>query len=117
MGTQSELIIYTTEDDKTQVAVRLDEETVWLTQEQMAESFQRDKSTISRHISFMNSVPMLTQDEVFRQFGLKSERVVLGISISGGNPKGERKRQKCENRSLRIFANPLWHTDFAPRKV
>ena len=47
---KSELIIYTTEDGKTQVDVRFDEETVWLTQEQMAELFQRDKSTISRHI-------------------------------------------------------------------
>ena len=50
MDNNSELIIYTTEYGRTQVDVRFDDDTVWLTQEQMAELFQRDKSTISRHI-------------------------------------------------------------------
>lgn len=44
------LIIYTTKDGITKVDVTFDEETVWLTQQQIAELFQRDKSTISRHI-------------------------------------------------------------------
>jgi predicted transcriptional regulator len=46
----NQMIIFTTEDKKVSVNVRLDEETVWLTLDQMAELFDRDKSTISRHI-------------------------------------------------------------------
>lgn len=46
----SNMIIYTTEDGLTKIETTFDEDTVWLTQDQMAELFQRDKSTISRHI-------------------------------------------------------------------
>ena len=44
------IIIFKTEDDKISVDVRFDEETAWLSLDQMAELFERDKSTISRHI-------------------------------------------------------------------
>ena len=47
---KGELIIYQTEDGLTKIDVRMENETVWLSLEQMAELFQRDKSTISRHI-------------------------------------------------------------------
>lgn len=50
MNGLSEMIIYTTEDGMTKVDVNFDGDTVWLTMNQMAELFQRDKSTISRHI-------------------------------------------------------------------
>ena len=46
----SNIIMYTTEDGLTKIEVTFDEDTVWLSLEQMAELFQRDKSTISRHI-------------------------------------------------------------------
>lgn len=46
----SELILYQTEDGRTRMQVRLDGETVWLSLNQMADLFQRDKSVISRHI-------------------------------------------------------------------
>ena len=46
----TELIIYQTEDGRTKIDVHMENETVWLSLEQMAELFQRDKSTISRHI-------------------------------------------------------------------
>lgn len=42
--------MYTTEDGLTKIEVTFDEDTVWLSLDQMAELFQRDKSTISRHI-------------------------------------------------------------------
>lgn len=47
----NEIIIYQTEDGVTKISVTLDSDTVWLTQAQMAELFQRDVSVISRHIS------------------------------------------------------------------
>jgi len=47
---QSHIEIYQAEDGKTEIAVRLVEETVWLNLMQMTDLFQRDKSVISRHI-------------------------------------------------------------------
>ena len=47
---KGEIVIYQTQDGITQLDVRLDGDTVWITQEQMTLLFQRDKSTISRHI-------------------------------------------------------------------
>ena len=47
---KSELIMYQTEDGKTKIDVRLENETVWLSQAQIAELFQRDRSVISKHI-------------------------------------------------------------------
>ena len=46
----SELLIYTTNDGITKVDVTFEDETVWLTQEQMSELFQKAKSTINEHI-------------------------------------------------------------------
>ena len=45
-----EVVIYTSDDGITKINVNLHDETVWLSLDQMAELFQRDKSTISRHI-------------------------------------------------------------------
>lgn len=50
MDNRGEIIIYQTEDGLTKINVNLQNETVWLSLDQMAELFQRDKSTISRHI-------------------------------------------------------------------
>ena len=47
---KSEVILYQTEDGGTRIEVRLQGETVWLSLNQMAELFQRDKSVISKHI-------------------------------------------------------------------
>ena len=47
----SDLLLYQTEDGETKLEVSLSGETVWLTQAQMCELFQRDKSVISRHIN------------------------------------------------------------------
>lgn len=44
------IILYQTEDGKSKIEVTLCNNTVWLTADQMAELFQRNKSTISRHI-------------------------------------------------------------------
>ncbi len=46
----SQIIMYQTEDGITKIETTFDNETVWLSLDQMAELFQRDKSTISRHI-------------------------------------------------------------------
>ena len=48
---KNQIEIYQTEDGQTQIDVRLENETVWLTQAQMAELFQKDQSVIARHIA------------------------------------------------------------------
>ena len=48
---KGEIVIYQTQDGITQLDVRLDGDTVWLSQDQMAQLFERDKSVITRHIS------------------------------------------------------------------
>lgn len=47
----NKIIIYQTEDGQTRIDVRMENETVWLTQAQMAELFQKDQSVVARHIS------------------------------------------------------------------
>ena len=49
-GMSSEILIYQTEDGQTKIQTRFENETVWLTQEQIVALFQRDQSVISRHI-------------------------------------------------------------------
>jgi len=48
---QNKIVIYQTEDGQTQIDVRMENETVWLTQAQMAELFQTDRTSIVRHIN------------------------------------------------------------------
>jgi hypothetical protein len=48
---ESKIVIYQTPDGKTSVDVKLENETVWLTQAQMAELFQKDRTVITRHIN------------------------------------------------------------------
>jgi hypothetical protein len=50
MKPKSELILYQTEDNRTRIEVRLENETVWLTQAQISDLFQRERSVITKHI-------------------------------------------------------------------
>lgn len=61
---QGDIIIYQTEDGNTKIDVRFENETVWLTLSQIAELFQRDKSTISRHITNVFSDGELEREAV-----------------------------------------------------
>ena len=47
---KGEIIIYQTEDGLSKIDVKIENETVWLSLDQMADLFRRDKSTISRRI-------------------------------------------------------------------
>ena len=47
---KGQIILYQTQDGESKIEVTLANETVWLTADQMAELFQRNKSTISKHI-------------------------------------------------------------------
>lgn len=62
MNQKSHMLIYTTEDGLTKIETTFDEDTVWLSIDQMAELFQRDKSTISRHIKNIYSEGELVRE-------------------------------------------------------
>ena len=76
MENNSELIIYTTEDGLTKVDVTFDNDTVWLSLDQMANLFQRDKSTISRHIK-----------NVFKEGELDRNSVVANFATTAADGK------------------------------
>ena len=65
---KADMIIYTTEDGLTKVETTFDGDTVWLSIDQMAELFQRDKSTISRHIKNIFTEGELQRDSVVAKF-------------------------------------------------
>jgi hypothetical protein len=64
----SSLILYQAEDGETQIEVRLLDETVWLTQSQMSELFDKDKRTISEHIQNIFKEEELLEAAVVRKF-------------------------------------------------
>ena len=72
MDDRGEIIIYQTEDGLTKIDVSMQDETVWLTQVQMAELFQRDKSTISRHIKNIFAEGELDETVVVAEFATTS---------------------------------------------
>jgi hypothetical protein len=65
---KSEIILYQTEDSQTRVQVRLDGQTAWLSLNQLAELFQRDKSVISKHIKNIFAEGELSADSVVANF-------------------------------------------------
>ncbi len=62
MDSNNQIIIYQTEDGQTQVDVRIENETVWLTQAQMAELFDTDRTSIVRHINNIYKVEELDRE-------------------------------------------------------
>ncbi len=71
---KSEILLYQTEDGQTKIDVRLDEETVWLSQAQMSELFQKERSVITKHIK-----------NVFEEGELQEESNVQILHISGAD--------------------------------
>ena len=64
----TQILLYQTEDGRTRIEVRLEDETVWLSLNQMAELFQRDKSVISRHIRNVFDEGELTREAVVANY-------------------------------------------------
>lgn len=73
---ESEILLYQTEDGQTKLEVSLQGDTVWLTQAQLCELFQRDKSVISRHIR-----------NVFEEGELDSKAVVAFFATTATDGK------------------------------
>lgn len=73
---QSEIILYQTEDGKTRLQVRIENETVWLTQNQMADLFQTSIPNVSMHIR-----------NIFREGELQEESVVKDFLTTAADRK------------------------------
>ena len=71
---QGHIVIFKTEDGKISVDARFRQETVWLNLDQMSELFERDKSTISRHIK-----------NVFEEGELERESVVADFATTAAD--------------------------------
>ena len=82
-SSQSKMLIYTTEDGLAKIETTFDGDTVWLSIDQMAELFQRDKSTISRHIK-----------NIFTEGELKREAVVANFATT---------ESRCNSPSSNMF--------------
>lgn len=65
---QSNILMYTTEDGVTKIEVTFDHDTVWLSIDQMAELFQRDKSVIGKHVRNIFKEGELVKETVWAKF-------------------------------------------------
>ena len=111
------IIIYQTEDGQTQIDVRLENETVWLTQAQMAELFETDRTSIVRHINNIYKVEELERESTcakIAQVQIEGNRTVkrnipyfnLDMIISVGyrvNSKRGVKFRQWANRVLKEY--------------
>lgn len=78
-NTNSEFIIFKTEDEKISVDVRMESETVWLTQDQMAILFDKGRSTVAEHILNVFKEGELNEKSTcrkFRQVRMEGNRTV-----------------------------------------
>jgi prophage maintenance system killer protein len=117
MNLENKIVIYQTEDGQTQIDVRMENETVWLTQAQMAELFQTDRTSIVRHINNIYKVEELERDATcvkIAQVQKEGERTVrrlvpyfnLDMIISVGyrvNSKRGVKFRQWANRVLKQY--------------
>ena len=68
MDNKGEVIIYQTDDGLTHIDVRMEDETVWLTQAQLCELFQLSKANVSEHIKHIFEEGELEENSVVRKF-------------------------------------------------
>ena len=68
MDNNGEIIIYQTDDGLTHIDVKMKDETVWLTQAQMAQLYQTSKSNVSEHIKHIFEEGELDKNSVVRKF-------------------------------------------------
>ena len=87
----SNIIMYTTEDGLTKIEVTFDGDTVWLSLDQMAKLFQRDKSTISRHIK-----------NIFSEGELYLKIYVYGLKVNSGRKQLLQNLQQFKRKEIEV---------------
>ena len=76
---KGQIVLFQTEDGQTKLEVQLQDETVWLTIDQMAELFQRNRSTISRHIKRIYDDGELSKETTRAKFACVVNRGIRGM--------------------------------------
>jgi hypothetical protein len=101
----SEIILYQTEDGRTRIQCRFENETVWLTQKLMAELFGKDVRTINEHIQNVFVERELVADSVIRKFRITAAdgknyetqhynlEVIIAVGYRVKSPRGTQFRQ------------------------
>ena len=85
----SEMVIYTTADGLTKIETTFDGDTVWLSIDQMAELFQRDRSVIGKHIR-----------NIFKEGELQKESVWAKFAYTASDGKAANEYKKYKARTL-----------------
>lgn len=77
---RSEIIFYQSEDGRTRINVRLEDETVWLSQKMMAELFQKDVRTINEHIKNIYAEGELLPEPTIRKFWIVQTEGIMQLT-------------------------------------
>ncbi len=111
MNEQNQILIYQTEDGQTQVDVRMENETVWLSANQMAMLFGRDEKTIRKHVNNVfsegelekeNNTHFLRVDGVKQPVAYYNLDVIISVGYRVKSQRGVKFRQWA-NRILKQY--------------
>ncbi|MGL6168240.1 MAG: RhuM family protein, partial [Fusobacteriaceae bacterium] len=104
---KSEIIIYELEDEKIELKVNLENETVWLTQKQMAELFNRDRTVIGRHINNIFKEEELEEESNMQKMHFpNSDKPIALYSLDVIISVGYRVKSKIGTK-FRMWANKI----------
>lgn len=116
MNEQEQIVIYQGKDGQTQIDVQLKEETIWLSQKQMAELFDKGRTTITEHIRNIFNESELIEEEVCRDFRHTTQHGALKGKTQTSNTRyynldviisvGYRVKSK-RGTQFRIWANKI----------
>ena len=102
---QSSIILYQTEDGRTRIQCRFENETIWLTQRLMAELFKKDVRTINEHVQNVIAEGELAEESVIRKFRITAAdgknydtqhynlEMVIAVGYRVKSPRGTQFRQ------------------------
>ncbi len=111
---QGEIVIYQTEDGKASLDVMLENETVWLTQDQIAALYGKSKSTISEHLSNIFAEGELDREVVVRKIRTTTQHGAIQgktlLQIFPNRPKGTTQKMVYNDiTAIREFRNRIAH--------
>ena len=92
-----EILIYQNQEGNIKIDVRLEEETVWLTQSQLCELFQKSKSTISEHIKNIFEEGELNEKVVVRKFRTTTPHGAIANKTQKTNQILQPRSAKCKS--------------------
>ena len=110
MKQNSDILIYRTKDNEIRIETRLKDETVWLTQDQMAMLFGKAKSTINEHIKNIYAEEELEESQTLKKFGISEFQrkapnyynldIVISVGYRVKSNQGTQFRQWATNGRL-----------------